>query len=637
MKRRFFILISILLIIRTGNAQDSRSYAEEMANTAMEIYSSPIDKTNEKPLKWNYDIAVVLKGVEGVWLKTSDKKYFDFMQAMMDVYVDDDGNILSYKHADYNIDNVLGGRILLNLYLVTRKIKYYNAALQLRQQLQEQPRTKEGGFWHKKIYPWQMWLDGLYMGQPFYAEWASTFHEDTAFNDIARQFILMEKHSIDEQTGLMYHGYDESREQLWADKTTGRSPHFWARAMGWYGMGLVDALEFFPVNHPGRQALIDILNRYAKAIAKVQDEQTGLWWDILNFRGREKNYLESSASSMFVYALAKGVRLGYLPDTYLQTAKKGYAGILSHFIEEEDGRINLKGTVSVSGLGGKPYRDGSYDYYMSEKVITNDPKGVGAFIQAANEMELLPTLSYGKGKTVLLDSYFNNESRKDAAGQDRPFHYQWSDRSYEGFSLLGYLFRSYGVKTETLKERPTVKNLRQKDIYIIVDPDDYKEVKSPNFVAKKDVKAIRKWVKKGGVLLMFANDSAHAELFHFNKLAQAFGIHWSDQSRNWVKNNRFETGAVVVPDGNPVFTAGTKLYLKEICLINLMSPAKSLLTEGNDVIMATFKYGKGSVFAVGDPWLYNEYTDGRKLPSDFRNNIAARDLIKWAIGQSKHK
>ncbi|HYH56320.1 MAG TPA: glycoside hydrolase family 88 protein, partial [Anseongella sp.] len=251
------------------------------------------------------------------------------------------------------------------------------------------PRTKEGGFWHKKIYEWQMWLDGLYMGAPFYAEYARTFGEKTAFDDIARQFMLMERHSRDAETGLLYHGWDESGEQRWADPETGRSPHFWGRAMGWFGMALVDVLDHFPETHPQRDSLEAILTRLAAAIQASRDPETGLWFQVLDRPEGKGNYPEASASCMFVYTLAKGVRKGYLPGSYLKTARSGYENILSRFISKAGrGLINLEGTVSVSGLGGDPYRDGSYEYYLSEPVVANDPKGVGAFILAASEMDL---------------------------------------------------------------------------------------------------------------------------------------------------------------------------------------------------------------------------------------------------------
>ncbi len=338
------ITVSIFLLVFASffvNAQTVPSYAEKMAKTVMAIWKDSLSVEDSKPLKWSYDEGVVLKGIEGLWYKTSDREYFDYMQKRMDLFIENNGNIRTYKLEDYNIDNVLCGRILLTLYQVTGKEKYFKAASILRDQLKQQPRLNNGGFWHKKRYPYQMWLDGLYMGEPFYAEWAATFKEDSSFNDIAKQFILMEKHSRDANTGLMYHGYDESKKEAWANKNTGLSPNFWARAMGWYGMGLVDALEYFPKNHPQRKELITILNRYAAAVTKVQDAKTGLWWDVLNFPNRKGNYLEASASSMFVYTLAKGARLGYLPVSYVTVAKQGYAGIIKKFITNDNGQTNL--------------------------------------------------------------------------------------------------------------------------------------------------------------------------------------------------------------------------------------------------------------------------------------------------------
>ena len=186
-----------------------------------------------------------------------------------------DGTIRTYQLEDYNIDNILLGRNLLLLYKVTGEEKYRKAAGLLREQLRTHPRTSDGGFWHKKIYPSQMWLDGLYMGEPFYAEYAATFHEDGAFDDIAKQFVLMELHSRDAKTGLLYHGWDESKQQRWADPATGHSPNFWGRAMGWYAMALVDTLEFFPKDHPQRAALLAILKRLAVAIERYQEPESG--------------------------------------------------------------------------------------------------------------------------------------------------------------------------------------------------------------------------------------------------------------------------------------------------------------------------------------------------------------------------
>ncbi len=250
-----FCLSLFVMISFSSSAQQPENYGRAMAETVMNIWKDSLTN-NGKLAKWNYDQGVILKGIEGLWKQTGNGEYFDYMKKSMDFFVDDDGNIRTYKFGDYTLDNILCGRILLTLFEVSGKQKYYKAASTLREQLRQQPRTNEGGFWHKKIYPNQMWLDGLYMAEPFYAEWASTFHEDSDFNDIANQFILMEKHARDPKTGLLYHGYDASKKEAWANKTTGLSANFWARAMGWYGMGLVDALPSFPKDHPKRKELM---------------------------------------------------------------------------------------------------------------------------------------------------------------------------------------------------------------------------------------------------------------------------------------------------------------------------------------------------------------------------------------------
>jgi unsaturated rhamnogalacturonyl hydrolase len=628
-----FILMTIPFFTK---AQTGRSYAKEMAKTVMSIWKDSLSSGNGRPAKWTYDQSVVLQGIQGLWKATGDGKYFNYIQKSMDLFVDAEGNIRTYEFDKFNIDNIAPGRELLLLYNVTGKKKYMEAANTLRKQLNSQPRINEGGFWHKQIYPHQMWLDGLYMAEPFYAEYANTFHEDSNFNDIARQFIIMEKNSRDVKTGLMYHGYDESREQKWADKKTGLSPHFWGRAMGWYGMALVDVLENFPANHPERQELVNILNRFATAITKVQDKKTGLWWDILDLPGKEKNYPEASASSMFVYALTKGVRLGFLSKSFLPIAKKGYDGILKNFIKTDaNGQMNLHGTVSVSGLGGKPYRDGSYEYYMSEKVVVNDPKGVGAFLLASNEIEMLPTLPLGKGKTVVLDYYFNHETKKDVTGKTIQFHYVWDELDNNGYSLFGNIFNKYGVQTKSLNAAPTLQNLKGADIYIIVDPDTEKESANPNFVKEEDINAIYDWVKKGGVLLLFSNDSGNAEFTHFNRLATKFGIQFNYDSKNRVIGNDYKMGAIPINTGNLIFKTAKKVYLKEYSSLSIQSPATAALKDGNTNVIAVAKIGKGTVFAVGDPWFYNEYTDGRKIPMEFENYRAAEDLVKWAVQQVK--
>jgi unsaturated rhamnogalacturonyl hydrolase len=634
------ILIVLMAIAANTFAQTP---GEKLAATVMNIWKDTLPIGSQT--KWSYDMGVVLKGFEGLWMNSGNADYFTAIQKKIDYFVKDDGSIKGYEKEEYNIDHVNNGKLVLLLYRVTGKEKYKKAADLLRSQLATHPRTNEGGFWHKKIYTNQMWLDGLYMGAPFYAEYAMLFHEDSAFNDIANQFIWMEKHARDPKTGLLYHAWDESKQQQWANTTTGASPLFWARAMGWYSDALVDALDYFPATHPKRKALIDILNRLVNAVEKQQDKTTGLWYDIINYSGpdKEKNYFEASASCQFTYAIAKGVRKGYLPAAKIAIAKKAYDGILKQFIKEENlptgqagGQTNLHGTVKVSGLGGKPYRDGSFTYYMSEPVIVNDPKGMGAFLLASYEMENVKTQAVGKGKTILLDRYFNSEKKKDATGISIYWHYVWEERSHGGFYTLGHIFESNGAKLASLDVAPTAANLKGASVYIIVDADHKRDNPNPNYVAPTDVKVITNWVKTGGTLLIMANDSNNCDLPHLNLLAEKFGVKFTDKSLNMVKNDTYEQGAVLPGANNPVFKTTQKMFLKEVSALEVKAPAVANAVKDGNVIIATAVYGKGKVLIVGDPWLYNEYVDNRKLlPADFQNYKAAQDLVRWLLTATK--
>jgi unsaturated rhamnogalacturonyl hydrolase len=372
---------------------------------------------------WNYELGTLLEGMDGVWSQTADPRYFNYIKSSVDQFVNSDGEIATYVPSEHQLDNILLGRQLLLLYRVTLDRRYAKAATFLYNQLQQQPRNPDGGFWHKQIYPNQMWLDGLYMAEPFYAEYAASFSHPEAFADITRQFQLMYDHGRDPQTGLLYHGWDQSKQQRWANKQTGDSAEFWGRGMGWYMMALVDTIPNYPAEDPGRKVLIDQLRQLAPAIARVQDPKTGLWWEVLNKGGEKGNYLEASASCMFVYALVRAARLGYIPSTYLETAKRGYAGILKEFIQVgPNGEPSLTGTVKGAGLGGHPYRDGTYAYYIGEKTDTNDPKGVGAFLLASTEIE---SLNSGKPERpdpdtvdpTLIESQLQGAKANEAAGR----------------------------------------------------------------------------------------------------------------------------------------------------------------------------------------------------------------------------
>jgi unsaturated rhamnogalacturonyl hydrolase len=395
MKVKILLLAFTSCLMYSCIAQQ-KPWGVRMAETMIKTYPDSIvvkragEVVANRPTRWDYEQGVLLKSFDVLSQHTGDKKYFTYAKKIMDHFVQADGSIRTYDLLEYNIDHITPGRVVLALYRETKEEKYKKAADLLHEQLNWQPRTKEGGFWHKHRYPYQMWLDGLYMGEPFSAEYTMITNNTKGFDDVINQFVWMEKHVRDSKTGLLYHAWDESKKQRWADPETGRAPGFWGRGMGWYAMALVDVLDYIPKDHPRRKEIVAILQRLATALKNYQDPASGVWYQVVDKATTKGNYLEASASAMFVYALAKGSRLGYIDKSYSALAKKGFEGMLKNFIETDaDGTIHLVKTVSVGGLGGTPYRDGSFEYYISEPLRTDDLKGVGPFIQASIEIELM--------------------------------------------------------------------------------------------------------------------------------------------------------------------------------------------------------------------------------------------------------
>jgi rhamnogalacturonyl hydrolase YesR len=408
MIKLFFFSLGIVipqLIIVSATSAQSKIWGERMAETVMMNHpdslvvkkyvthgpsQEKVEVRDDGPANWNYEIGLVLKGFDILYQQTGKKIYLQYMKNIIDHFVLNDGSIRTYDLLEYNIDHITPGTIVLSLYNQTNEERYKKAAALLREQLKWHPRTKEGGFWHKHRYPYQMWLDGLYMGEPFYAQYSSMFNETGNYDDIINQFVWMEKHARDDKTGLLYHAWDESKKQRWADPATGKSPEFWSRGMGWCAMAIVDVLDYIPQTYPRRSELILILQRLSIALQKYQDKKSGVWYQIIDKPDEKGNYLEASASCMFVYSIAKGVRKGYLDKSFQKTATTGFEGILNSFIQKDDkGFIHLTKTCSGAGLGGTPYRDGSFDYYIKEPLRTDDLKGIGPFILASIELELL--------------------------------------------------------------------------------------------------------------------------------------------------------------------------------------------------------------------------------------------------------
>jgi len=396
MKYCLIFIFTLLTGFLSGYAQagknllNGKEFALKMADSEMKQFPEPwtVD-FNTKPV-WNYTQGLIAQSMIQVWKVSNKEIYFNYARNYADKFIDSTGFVSGFKVADYNIDCVNSGKFLFDLYKKTKDIRYKNAIEQLRLQLKSHPRTSEGGFWHKKRYPNQMWLDGLYMGAPFYAQYAAVFNEPEIFDDVVNQFVIVHKHTYNPEVGLNYHGWDESKVQKWADPVTGCSPNFWSRAEGWYAMALVDVLDYLPKEHASRVKIIEILNQVSAGIKKFQDPKTGLWFQVLDQGNREGNYLEATGSSMFTYALLKATRKGYISSDYKDIAVKAYNGILENLVKENSNEtISLTKCCSVAGLGGNPYRDGTYEYYINEPFRDNDPKGVGPFIMACLEMNYL--------------------------------------------------------------------------------------------------------------------------------------------------------------------------------------------------------------------------------------------------------
>ena len=356
---------------------------------------------SSKP-KWSYVMGIEMEGMLDTYehYKEGNNAILDYLKEYPAKMIDEKGNITGYKYADFNLDNVRTAKFILRMHNLFPTKGTEKALKTLFKQLQNQPRTKEGVYWHKAIYANQVWLDGIFMGLPFYCNYAvQTMKPKKAekyLNDAVDQMVKTDYRTYDEKTQLWKHAWDETHQQFWANKEDGKSQHCWARALGWYVMAMTECLDAMPENYARRQEVIDLLNKAMKSVMKYQDKKTGVWYDVLDVKS-DKNYLESTASSMFAYVLLKGYRKGYLSEEYLKAGVKAYNGILKQFIKvNADKTISLTRCCAVSGLGPGPgpyvkkpnyKRDGSFEYYMSEPIRDNDAKGVGPFIWASLEME----------------------------------------------------------------------------------------------------------------------------------------------------------------------------------------------------------------------------------------------------------
>ena len=321
-----------------------------------------------------------------MWKQTGDKRYFNYVKEWADSLISDNGDIYLYDKSSYNVDFVNSGKVLFDIYKETGNKKYKLAMDVLIKQLKDQPRTLEGGYWHKLVYQHQIWLDGIYMASPFMAQYGAEFNQPEWIDEAVKQITLCHKHTYDPKTGLYYHAWDESKSQRWANPETGLSPNFWGRSIGWYFMAMVDALDFIPAGHEGREVIIKQIQGLADALPKYQDKD-GLWYQVLDQPKREGNFPEASVTTQFMYAYAKAVNKGYLDKKYRAYAEKAFEGLKNKLIKEnEDGTLTLTRCCQVGGLGGNPYRDGSFEYYIGEKMRDNDAKATGPYIMGCIEL-----------------------------------------------------------------------------------------------------------------------------------------------------------------------------------------------------------------------------------------------------------
>lgn len=340
-----------------------------------------------KKATWDYIDGCMIMSLLELYKVTKNEKYLSFSESYIGYRVEEDGTIRGYKKEELNLDNINEGKNLFTLYDLTGKEKYAKATSKIYEQILEMPRTKDGNFWHKMIYPHQVWLDGLYMAQPFYMEYENRFNNKKNYDDIFQQFFNVEKFMKDEETGLYYHAYDSEKQMFWADKETGLSKNFWLRALGWFSMALLDTLAIADKEYQGYDHLLNMYRDLIDSMLKFQSPE-GMWYQVPNFPGREKNYLETSGSSIMAYCLLKGARLGFLPASYVEYGKKAFKGICDTYLSTVEGEMSLGGICLVAGLGPETNlrRDGSYEYYMSEPIVKDDAKGTAPFLLAYAEM-----------------------------------------------------------------------------------------------------------------------------------------------------------------------------------------------------------------------------------------------------------
>ncbi|NOT73693.1 MAG: glycoside hydrolase family 88 protein [Cyclobacteriaceae bacterium] len=370
-------------------ASNGQKIADRIIESTIHTYPDTKDLSIISPGKWTYEYGFFLNAAYVQYENTKNEKYLSYIKSWVDNFITTDGSWRDgvYDVEEYRLDDILPGRLCIYLYQKTGEEKYKKIADQFIAHLSRQPKTSEGGYWHKKIYPNQMWLDGIYMGDIFSTQYAAAFNEPHWFDEAVQQINLMYKHAYDPSTGLLFHGWDESKNKVWANQETGTSPEFWSRAVGWYAMALIDCLDYLPKDHPQRKNIELIFQKLCGSIRNFQDKKTGLWFQITDKGNLKDNWIETSSSAMFSYAFAKGANKGILDKSYTTAAEKAYSSILKNYIyQDNEGYVHLDQAVKVGSLNIKNSK-GDYPYYIGGERRLDDYKGLAALLYASIELK----------------------------------------------------------------------------------------------------------------------------------------------------------------------------------------------------------------------------------------------------------
>ena len=572
-KRRVSPLLLAAILLASNFALDAQPWSQRAANTAIALWpNDPSPQRESEPLDGS-GLALLLNGVDAEWYNTANRRYYRYEKQKIDT--------LLATESDVDLRTRMAiARPILRIGRVTQDARYFKAADLLDKHL----------FARSQVPVQQMDAAEIYESAPFYAEYARVFQRPDDFSKITKLF---------------------SEDARGEEAGTSRGHAMSVHETGWYIAALADTLPYYPRDDLDRGLLLQILDRTVAQVVRTQDKSSGLWHESLATR---RAVDDAIATCMFTYALQKGVRLGYLRERYSENATRAWRGMLEHFVRI-DGLASVAFTNSLSSG-----TDGKREF-------------AGAFLLASTEMEHARQATLARGRLVMLDYWFNSQQRTNSAGQKEYFHYKWNDYSDSGYSLFGSMFVDLGANLATLPVAPTVENLKSAQYYVIVSPDIPAKNPSPHYVQAGDANQVADWVRGGGVLVLMENDPPNADIEHLNLIADRFGIHFNSVLSHHVLGDNYAAGEIAVKGGGPIFRDPHTLYMKDTCTLSLSSPARPIFKDRGDVVIAMSNFGKGTVVAVVDPWLYNEYTDGRNKPPMQDNYAAGREFVRWLINQ----